>query len=193
MSNSVVAGSGVALPALNPNAVVNAWAADGFAMLDLWGWNFVAYGYAGKGVGTTGLFYNGIDVIGGARTSDGGILQAAYTFNEVFTVGASWGVSHLKRPMQSQHLRVRAMHINRPVRFTNATKHIGRDKLPRQRQLVLDRLRPLRARRSGSSCRLSTSPRQPKTRSVKKSATTRSWPELLSSGNPEPRGQRRCP
>ena len=96
VSNSVVAGSGVALAVLNPNAVVNAWAADGFAMLDLWGWNFVAYGYAGQGVGTTGLFYNGIDVIGGARTSDGGYLQAAYTFNEVFTVGASWGVSHLE-------------------------------------------------------------------------------------------------
>jgi hypothetical protein len=81
---------------LSPNAEVNAWAVDGFAMLDLWGWNFVAYGYTGKGVGTTGLFFNGIDVFGEARRSDGGYLQAAYTFNQVFTLGASWGVSHLE-------------------------------------------------------------------------------------------------
>ena len=94
--NPVVTGSGLALPVLNPNAVVNSWAVDGFAMLDLWGWNFVAYGYTGKGVGTTALFYNGIGVFGDARRSDGGYLQAAYTFNEVFTVGASWGVSHLE-------------------------------------------------------------------------------------------------
>jgi predicted porin len=94
--NPVVTGSGLALPGLNPNAVVNSWAADGFAMLDLWGWNFVAYGYTGKGAGTTGLFFNGIGVFGDARRSDGGYLQAAYTFNEVFTVGASWGVSRLE-------------------------------------------------------------------------------------------------
>ncbi|HEY2530672.1 MAG TPA: porin [Xanthobacteraceae bacterium] len=94
--NPVVAGSGLALPVLNHDAVVDAWAVDGFAMLDLWGWNFVAYGYTGKGVGTTGLFFNGIDAFGDARRSDGGYFQAAYTFNEVFTVGGSWGVSHLE-------------------------------------------------------------------------------------------------
>jgi hypothetical protein len=87
---------------LNPNASVDAWAVDGFAMLDLWGWNFVAYGYTGKGVGSEGLFFNGIDVIGGARRSNGGYFQAAYTFKGgVFlpndlTVGASWGISHLE-------------------------------------------------------------------------------------------------
>ena len=80
---------------LNANAQVDAWAVDGFAMLDWWGWNFVAYGYTGKGVGTTGLFFNGIDAAGGSRRSDGGYLQAAYTFNKVFTLGASWGVSRL--------------------------------------------------------------------------------------------------
>jgi len=81
---------------LNANAEVNAWAVDGFAMLDAWGWNFVAYGYTGKGVGTTGLFFDGIDAAGSARRSDGGYLQAAYTFNQIFTVGGSWGVSHLE-------------------------------------------------------------------------------------------------
>jgi hypothetical protein len=81
---------------LDANAEVNAWAADGFAMLDWGGWNFVAYGYTGKGVGTTGLFFNGIDAIGEARRSDGGYLQAAYTFDGVFTLGGSWGISHLE-------------------------------------------------------------------------------------------------
>jgi hypothetical protein len=89
-------------PLVSANAVVDAWAADAFAMVDLWGWNFVAYGYTGKGVGTTGLFFNGIDASGGARRSDGGYFQAAYTFKGgVFlpsdlTVGASWGISHLE-------------------------------------------------------------------------------------------------
>jgi len=78
-----------------------AWAVDGFAMLDLWGWNFVAYGYLGKGVGTTGLFFDGVDVAGNARNSSGGYFQAAYTFKgwllpNPLTVGASWGVSHLE-------------------------------------------------------------------------------------------------
>jgi hypothetical protein len=87
---------------LNPNAEVDAWAVDAFAMLDLWGWNFVAYGYTGKGVGTTAILFDGIDRIGGARRSDGGYFQAAYTFKGgVFlpsdlTVGASWGISHLE-------------------------------------------------------------------------------------------------
>jgi hypothetical protein len=74
---------------------VTAWAVDGFAMLDLWGWNFVAYGYTGKGVGTTGQFFDGIDFFGEARKSDGGYLQAAYTFNHVFTLGGSYGISRL--------------------------------------------------------------------------------------------------
>jgi hypothetical protein len=77
-----------------------AWAVDGFAMLDLYGWNFVAYGYTGKGVGTTGLFWDGIDFQGNARRSEGGYFQAAYTFKGLLpnplTVGASWGVSHLE-------------------------------------------------------------------------------------------------
>jgi hypothetical protein len=85
---------------LNPNATVDVWAVDGFAMLDLWGWNAVAYGYTGKGVGTTGLMFDGIDTIGGARRSDGGYFQLAYTFQnwgfQPLTIGASWGVSHLE-------------------------------------------------------------------------------------------------
>jgi hypothetical protein len=79
-----------------------AWAVDAFAMLDLWGWNFVAYGYTGKGVGTTGLFRDGVDIFGNARHSEGGYVQAAYTFKggwwlpNPLTVGGSWGISHLE-------------------------------------------------------------------------------------------------
>ena len=87
---------------LNPDAHADVWAVDGFAMLDAWGWNFVAYGYTGKGVGTTGLMFDGIDVLGERRRSDGGYAQAAYTFAggwflpNPLTVGASWGISHLE-------------------------------------------------------------------------------------------------
>jgi len=73
---------------------VNAWAVDVFAMLDIAGFNFVAYGYTGKGVGTTGMFFQGVDIAGDPRTSFGGYLQAAYTFGRA-TVGGSYGVSYL--------------------------------------------------------------------------------------------------
>jgi hypothetical protein len=73
---------------------VDAWAVDGFAMLDIAGFNFVAYGYTGKGVGTTGMFFQGVDIAGNPRTSFGGYLQGAYTFGRA-TVGGSYGVSYL--------------------------------------------------------------------------------------------------
>jgi hypothetical protein len=90
------------VPLMNQNTSVTAWAVDAFAMIDVWGFNFVAYGYTGKGVGTTGLFFDGVDIFGNARPSDGGYLQAAYTFKggwllpNPLTVGASWGVSSLE-------------------------------------------------------------------------------------------------
>jgi hypothetical protein len=89
-------------PAMNSGTRTTAWAVDAFAMLDLYGWNFVAYGYTGKGAGTTGLFFDGVDIFGNARRSTGGYLQAAYTFKggwllpNPLTVGASWGASHLE-------------------------------------------------------------------------------------------------
>jgi hypothetical protein len=87
---------------MNSGTRTTAWAVDGFAMLDVYGWNFVAYGYTGKGVGTTGLFFDGVDIFGDPRKSDGGYVQAAYTFKggwllpNPLTVGASWGISVLK-------------------------------------------------------------------------------------------------
>jgi predicted porin len=90
------------VPGIQSGTETTAWAVDGFAMLDLWGWNFVAYAYTGKGVGTTALFFDGVDIFGNARRSDGGYFQAAYTFKggwwlpNPLTVGGSWGVSHLE-------------------------------------------------------------------------------------------------
>jgi predicted porin len=86
---------------MTPDTSTTAWAVDGFAMLDIYGFNFVAYGYTGKGVGTTGLFFDGVDLVGDPRKSFGGYLQGAYTFAggwllpNPFTVGGSWGVSRL--------------------------------------------------------------------------------------------------
>jgi hypothetical protein len=90
------------VPGIQSGTDTTAWAVDGFVMLDLYGWNLVAYGYTGKGAGTTGLFFDGVDIFGNARRSDGGYFQAAYTFKggwflpNPLTVGASWGVSHLE-------------------------------------------------------------------------------------------------
>jgi hypothetical protein len=72
----------------------NSWGVDGFGKADVAGFSFVAYGYYGKGLGTTGLFLNGFDAFGNPRTSYGGYGQASYTWDKL-TVGGSWGVSGL--------------------------------------------------------------------------------------------------
>jgi hypothetical protein len=75
-------------------ATVNSWGVDGFGKLDIDGFSFVAYGYYGEGLGTTGFFWDGFDLAGNARKSYGGYAQASYTWDK-FTFGASWGVSAL--------------------------------------------------------------------------------------------------
>src|SRR6516225_8487280 len=95
---------------------VTTWAADAFAMLEIYGFNFVAYGYLGKGVGTTGLFFDGVDIFGDRRPSDGGYLQAAYTFKggwwlpNPLTVGGSWGVSSLETAGRSNAVEIQSCH-----------------------------------------------------------------------------------
>src|SRR5262249_19243159 len=69
------------------NTSVTAWGVDGFGRLDLYGFSFVGYGYTGKGIGTTALFFDGVDDEGAARRSWGGYLQGSYTFAQVFTLG----------------------------------------------------------------------------------------------------------
>lgn len=111
-SQCIFAGTGLNTIVPGSHSDVTAWAVDGFAMLDLWGWNFVAYGYTGKGVGTTGLFFDGVDVFGNARDSSGGYFQAAYTFKgwlpNPLTVGGSWGVSHLETAGPTNSLEIAA-------------------------------------------------------------------------------------
>ncbi len=80
---------------LAPNSSVSSWGVDGFGKLDIDGFSFVAYGYYGEGLGTTGFFFDGFDFAGNARKSYGGYAQASYTWDK-FTFGASWGVSALE-------------------------------------------------------------------------------------------------
>jgi len=63
--------------------------------IDIGGLSLVGYGYTGKGVGTTALFFDGVDARGSTRRSFGGYGQASYTFYNVFTLGGSWGISVL--------------------------------------------------------------------------------------------------
>jgi hypothetical protein len=68
---------------------------DGGVKVDLAGFEAVLYGYAGKGVGTTGLYVLATSAAGDTRKSDGGYAQATYKFDKL-KVGLSYGISDLK-------------------------------------------------------------------------------------------------
>jgi predicted porin len=70
-------------------------AVDGGVKLDVSGFEGVLYGYTGKGVGTTGLYYLATSALGDKRKSDGGYLQATYKIDKL-KVGLSYGISDLK-------------------------------------------------------------------------------------------------
>lgn len=91
-SNDPLTGSVVAIGGANQ---VDSWGVDGFGKLDYAGASLVAYGYYGKGLGTTALFFDAFDPFGNPRQSYGGYVQGSYTWDK-FTLGASWGVSGLK-------------------------------------------------------------------------------------------------
>lgn len=59
------------------------------------GAEFVGYGYNGWGLGTTGLFFDAVAPSGRKRDSYGYYLQGTYIFAHKFTVGGSYGLSHL--------------------------------------------------------------------------------------------------
>jgi hypothetical protein len=59
------------------------------------GASLVAYGYYGWGLGTTGLFFDAVTTTGMKRNSYGYYVQGTYTFVKKFTVGGSYGLSHL--------------------------------------------------------------------------------------------------
>jgi predicted porin len=64
-------------------------------LLSVGGASLVAYGYDGWGLGTTGLFFDAVSPTGLKRDSYGYYIQPTYTFNGKFTLGASYGLSHL--------------------------------------------------------------------------------------------------
>ncbi|CAN5314651.1 hypothetical protein BH24PSE2_BH24PSE2_00090 [soil metagenome] len=60
------------------------------------GFEFVAYYYSGEGIGTTDFLFDGVDLSGNTRDSDGGYLQATYKLPGAGTkFGLSWGESNL--------------------------------------------------------------------------------------------------
>ena len=70
-------------------------AVDGGVKLDVAGFEAVLYGYTGKGVGTTGLYYLATSAFGDTRKSDGGYVQATYKIDKL-KIGLSYGISDLK-------------------------------------------------------------------------------------------------
>jgi predicted porin len=68
---------------------------DGGIKVDAAGFEGVLYGYAGKGVGTTGLYILAASDSGDTRKSDGGYIQATYKFDKL-KFGVSYGISDLK-------------------------------------------------------------------------------------------------
>ena len=75
---------------------VRAAAIDGGGKLEVGRATLVGYGYYGSGLGTTGLFLDGIDPTGNVRKSYGGYGQAAYDLTPKLTLAASYGVSYLQ-------------------------------------------------------------------------------------------------
>ncbi|MDG4552936.1 MAG: porin [Candidatus Competibacter sp.] len=57
--------------------------------------NLVLYGYTGKALGSTGLFFDAVSEDGQARDSHGFYVQGTYQFLERFTAGLSYGASYL--------------------------------------------------------------------------------------------------
>jgi predicted porin len=68
---------------------------DGGVKVDFAGFEAVAYGYYGKGIGTTGLYILAVSAGGNERESDGGYVQLSYKIDRL-KIGASWGTSQLK-------------------------------------------------------------------------------------------------
>ncbi|MFT8885625.1 MAG: porin [Acetobacter papayae] len=59
------------------------------------GFEGVAYYYRGSGLGTTGLFFDGVAANGSKRDSEGYYVQAAYNVTERLKLVGSYGVSNL--------------------------------------------------------------------------------------------------
>lgn len=73
-----------------------AYAAEGGAKIDIGAAELLGYGYYGKGVGTTALFFDGLDNRGDPRNSYGFLAQASYTFFDRLTIAGGVGASFLE-------------------------------------------------------------------------------------------------
>ena len=71
-----------------------AYAGDVGIKANVAGWETVLYGYQGRGVGTTALLFDGVDIAGNKRNSNGGYAQLAYRMGK-WKPGISYGVSRL--------------------------------------------------------------------------------------------------
>jgi len=80
---------------MGPGTSIRAFGIDGGAKLDVGPVSLLAYGYYGDGMGSTFLFFDGIDPFGRKRESYGGYAQATYAFNERFLIGGAYGISVL--------------------------------------------------------------------------------------------------
>lgn len=74
---------------------VRAWGVDYGVKLSAGAADFVATGYNGSGIGTEGLLFLATSPTGSKRDSQGYYVQGTYTFAKKFTLGASYGQSHL--------------------------------------------------------------------------------------------------
>ena len=70
-------------------------AVDGGAKVEIGRATLVGYGYYGDGLGTTGIFLDGVDPFGTKRQSYGGYGQVAYALTPDLSLAASYGVSLL--------------------------------------------------------------------------------------------------
>jgi predicted porin len=68
---------------------------DAGVKVDAAGFEAVAYGYYGRGLGTTGLYVLATSDAGQLRESDGGYIQLTYKIDRL-KIGASYGISQLK-------------------------------------------------------------------------------------------------
>ena len=76
------------------NQGVTAYAGEVGVKASVAGFSGVLYVYQGRGVGTTGLFFDGIDALGNKRNSNGGYAQLQYQMGK-WKPGISYGFSRL--------------------------------------------------------------------------------------------------
>ncbi|OUI85232.1 porin family protein [Acetobacter orientalis] len=92
----------------NQHRSVMAEAGEIGAKITYRGFQGVAYYYRGSGLGTTGLFFDGVAANGRKRSSEGYYVQAMYNLTKKLKVVGSYGVSNLyQAPGETDSILVR--------------------------------------------------------------------------------------